>query len=84
MALIACPECGGKLSDKAFACPSCGYPQGGPQGASQGGSSPRSAWPSVLGGVAGTYISAQALVAIVVGSVMFLAFAAIMVAAVLR
>jgi hypothetical protein len=80
MALIACPECGGKLSDKAFACPSCGYPQGGPQG----GSSPRSAWPSVLGGVAGTYISAQALVAIVVGSVMFLAFAAIMVAAVLR
>ncbi|WP_425069317.1 hypothetical protein [Reyranella sp.] len=80
MALIACPECGGKLSDKAFACPSCGYPQG----ASHGGSSSRSAWPSVLGGVAGTYISAQALVAIVVGSVMFLGFAAIMVAAVLR
>lgn len=76
MALIACPECGGKLSDKAFACPSCGYPQGAP--------SSRSAWPSVLGGVAGTYISAQALVSIVVGSVMFLAFGAIMVAAVLR
>ena len=76
MALIACPECGGKLSDKAFACPYCGYPQGGQPS--------RSAWPSVLGGVAGTYISAQALVTIVVGSVMFLGFAAIMVAAVLR
>lgn len=76
MALIACPECGGKLSDKAFACPSCGYPQGGQPS--------RSAWPSVLGGVAGTYISAQALVTIVVGSVMFLGFAAILVAAVLR
>ncbi len=76
MALIACPECGGKLSDKAFACPSCGYPQAG--------QASRSAWPAVLGGVAGTYISAQALVTIVVGSVMFLGFAAIMVAAVLR
>ena len=26
MALIACPECGGKLSDKAKKCPHCGYP----------------------------------------------------------
>ena len=24
--LIVCPECGGKLSDKAAACPACGYP----------------------------------------------------------
>lgn len=24
--LIVCPECGGKLSDKANACPTCGYP----------------------------------------------------------
>lgn len=24
--LITCPECGGKLSDKAQACPTCGFP----------------------------------------------------------
>lgn len=26
MALIKCPECGKKVSDKAIACPNCGYP----------------------------------------------------------
>ena len=26
MALISCPECGKQVSDKAFACPNCGYP----------------------------------------------------------
>ena len=26
MALIECPECGGKVSDKALACIHCGYP----------------------------------------------------------
>lgn len=26
MALIPCPECGNSISDKAFSCPSCGYP----------------------------------------------------------
>lgn len=26
MALIKCPECGNKVSDKANACPKCGYP----------------------------------------------------------
>lgn len=26
MALINCPECGRKVSDKAVACPDCGYP----------------------------------------------------------
>lgn len=26
MALISCPECGKKVSDKAPACPSCGLP----------------------------------------------------------
>ena len=76
MALTVCPECEGKLSDKAFACPSCGYPMAEIKGASQ--------WPRVLGGVAGSYISAQALVTIIVGSVMLLAFAAIMIAAIAR
>lgn len=26
MALILCPECGHSVSDRAFSCPSCGYP----------------------------------------------------------
>ena len=26
MALINCPECSNSVSDKAFACPRCGYP----------------------------------------------------------
>ena len=26
MALIKCPECGKEISDKATACPNCGYP----------------------------------------------------------
>ncbi len=24
--LLVCPECGGKVSDKAQSCPGCGYP----------------------------------------------------------
>jgi len=75
MALVTCPECTGRVSDKAFACPSCGYPL-----SQTGGSS----WPSVVGGVAGTYISAKAVATIVLGSVMFLVFAAIMIALILR
>jgi hypothetical protein len=27
MALIQCPECGGKVSDRASVCPSCGHPR---------------------------------------------------------
>lgn len=76
MTLMICPECESKVSDKALACPSCGYPVAKPKGGS--------AWPGVVGGVAGTYISAQAIVTMVVGSVMFTAFAAIMVAAIMR
>lgn len=26
MSLIICPECGKEFSDKAAACPNCGYP----------------------------------------------------------
>lgn len=75
MALVTCPECMGTVSDKALACPSCGYPF------SQSGTGP---WPSVVGSVAGTYISAKAVATIVLGSVMFLAFAAIMITLILR
>lgn len=37
MTLIACPECTGRVSDRAHACPHCGYPvreegaEGGPE-----------------------------------------------------
>ena len=26
MALVTCPECGRKVSERADACPNCGYP----------------------------------------------------------
>lgn len=76
MTLMTCPECQGKVSDKAFACPGCGYPIA-PQNHKGG-------WPAILGGVAGTYISAQALASIVVGSIALVAFAAIMIALIVR
>lgn len=78
MALVSCPDCAGKVSDRALACPSCGHPfaEARPRGA---GGSPGE-WPAVVGGVAGTYISARALTTTVVGCVMFLGFVAIMVA----
>lgn len=34
MALISCPECGAKVSDKAHSCPSCGCPIAAPTVAS--------------------------------------------------
>lgn len=76
MALIACPECTRQISEKAIACPSCGYPIA---------ATPReSGVAKVIGGVAGTYISANALVSMVLGVVMFTAFAAIMVALIVK
>ncbi len=33
MAIITCPECGHRVSDKATACPSCAYPMGVSSGA---------------------------------------------------
>ncbi len=43
MALLACPECGKQVSDRAQACPSCGCPIAGrgPIGAQQASSGPR-------------------------------------------
>jgi DNA-directed RNA polymerase subunit RPC12/RpoP len=76
MSLMDCPECGHRVSDKAYACPSCGYPLAAQPG--QKGSQ----WPAVVGGVAGTWISAKALTTIIVGVVMFLGFFAVMIAAI--
>jgi hypothetical protein len=39
MALIRCPECQREVSDKASACPSCGYPLGA-------GAAPGASWPA--------------------------------------
>jgi uncharacterized membrane protein YvbJ len=72
MALTTCPECGGRVSEKVLACPGCGYPVASQQGAT--------GWLNVIGGAAGTYITAQALVTIIVGCVIVIAFAAVMVA----
>ncbi|PYB73362.1 MULTISPECIES: zinc ribbon domain-containing protein [Rhizobium] len=75
MGLIACPECNHSISDKAVSCPQCGYPMRVANG--------RGTWPSVLSGVATTYLSTNAVVLIVLGAILFIAFAAIMVAVVL-
>lgn len=72
MALIACPECNHQVSDRAFACPSCGNPIAAAASSSTGVA-------RILGGVAGAYISANALVTMVVSVVMFVCFAAIMI-----
>ncbi len=74
MALTTCPECGHQVSDMAYACPSCGYPLAPPPGAKG------NQWPAVIGGVAGTWISAKALITIVIGVVMFLGFFGMMIA----
>ena len=73
MALTNCPECGHQVSDKAYACPSCGYPLAGVKG---------DPWPGVVGGVAGMWISAKALTTIIIGVVMFLGFFGVMIAAI--
>jgi hypothetical protein len=73
MALISCPECNHKLSDKAFACPGCGYP------AAAAGPARNNGLAGVAGGVAGTWISASAIQTVIVGSVAFISFAAIMI-----
>lgn len=72
MALTICAECGGKVSDKAFACPACGNPIRQDQ--------PRSPWAQTIGGIAGTYISVNGIVMILSGVAAFVAFAAIMIA----
>ena len=75
MVLMVCPECNGKVSDKAIACPACGYPMQSTLS--------RGTWVQTIGGVAGTYISTRAVVMIVVGVAMTIAFAAIMIALIL-
>ncbi|CAO3413393.1 hypothetical protein [Azospirillum endophyticum] len=78
MALIPCAACGHTISTEAPSCPSCGHPgvnapRGGREGVAR-----------IAGTVAGSYISAQMLASIIVGSVAIVSFAAIMIALILK
>ncbi|CAO4169893.1 Zinc ribbon domain-containing protein [Methylorubrum populi] len=74
MVLVACPACDHRISEKAVACPSCGHP---------GGREDRHGLVPALGRVAGTYISANALAGIILGSVMFVSAAAVLITLIL-
>ncbi len=78
MALIPCAACGHKISTEALSCPSCGHPGAN---ALTGG---RDGMARVAGNVAGSYISAQMLASIIVGSVAIISFAAIMIALIVK
>ncbi|MFY9293574.1 MAG: zinc ribbon domain-containing protein [Methylorubrum rhodinum] len=73
MVLVPCPACDHRVSEKAIACPSCGHP----------GARERHGAVSVLGRVAGTYISANALAGLALCSVMFLSVAAVLITLIL-
>lgn len=70
MALIPCPTCAQRVSEQALACPSCGHP------IAAAGEGKQTAI-RVLGGVAGTYVSANALVQLVIGVVFCICVAAV-------
>ena len=72
MALIPCPACSQRVSEQALACPACGHPIAA---AGQG----KQTAIRVLGGVAGSYISANALVQLVLGVVFCLCVAAVII-----
>lgn len=74
MGLVACPACDRRVSEIALACPSCGHPGGGAQ---------RSGVLTMLGCVAGTYVSTTALTEIVLGSVFVVSTAAVLITLIL-
>ena len=78
MALIPCAACGHKISTEAPFCPSCGHP------GANALRNERSGMLRVAGTVAGSYISAQMLASIIVGSVAIISFAAIMIAVIVK
>ncbi|CAO3354508.1 hypothetical protein [Azospirillum melinis] len=77
MALIPCAACGHTISTEAPSCPSCGHPGRNAKGGREG-------MARIAGTVAGSYISAQMLASIIVGSVAIVSFAAIMIAVILK
>ncbi len=76
MALMTCPECSHRVSDKARACPSCGYPIAGD-------SAPRNGVAHAVGRVAGTWLSVSALENIVIAIVFFGGIAAVLITLIL-
>ena len=77
MTLISCPACVHRVSAEAASCPSCGHTvaasvSGRGEGVMR-----------VLGGVAGTYISATTLASLVLGVVMFVCVAAVLITLIL-
>ncbi len=78
MALVPCAACGHKISAEAPTCPSCGHPGANAPGGGRDGVA------RIAGTVAGSYISAQMLASIIVGSVAILSFAGIMIALILK
>ncbi|WP_377809047.1 hypothetical protein ABNQ38_27840 [Azospirillum sp. A29] len=77
MALIPCAACGHTISTEAPSCPSCGHPGANAKGGRDG-------MARIAGTVAGSYVSAQMLASIIVGSVAIVSFAAIMIAMILK
>ncbi|MBP2229179.1 hypothetical protein [Azospirillum agricola] len=78
MALIPCAACGHMISAQAPSCPSCGHP------GANAPNSGREGVARIAGTVAGSYISAQMLASVIVGSVAIISFAAIMIAVILK
>lgn len=83
MALIPCPACDHRVSPQALACPACGHPGSGHLNSGHLGGSDRQGIARMLGGVAGTYISATTLASLVLGVVMFVCAAAVLITLIL-
>jgi hypothetical protein len=71
MALIPCPECEGRVSDQAVACPHCGYPVRARGGTSGTEETLREVSPSLYGRNPFIHIAVGLLCLIVVGLVMY-------------
>lgn len=79
MALIDCPDCGGRVSDRAAACPSCGFSMAAAAPQPPDGTTAA----RTLGGVAGTWLATRAIAQIILGVVVLLCFTAIMITLIL-
>ena len=73
MVLVACHACNHRVSEQAVACPSCGHP----------GAADRRGLVATLGRVAGTYVTANAVSGLVLGSVMFVCTASVLITLIL-
>lgn len=79
MALIDCPDCGGRVSNLAAACPACGFPVAAQMAAPPDGTTAA----RTIGGIAGLWLTTRVLAQIVIGVVVMLGFTAIMITLIL-